>query len=287
MSEVFDLNEGELPENTQRELRSVLEDFLERPLEKARNFDWESFKENETFKAVMMPSKFFWVISNFERSFTQKLGSEIFEKFARVIASSNEEMGEAFNSHTIEGLQAYPEEARKIDHILSNLEDGNRTPDWAAEKQEVLDINGEGGLNEIGNITWDLWGEGFRGGRALGAELKTPKPNKDQTIAAKRKMLRTIAGFKHREEENPVVRFVFPFNPYGRKADYNWWPPKNIFDVETGDGMMIAEDFWGAVGPEGTMGRLNKFLRDESRGNLERLKELAKDDESIDPNDFF
>jgi hypothetical protein len=68
----------ELDPETKAELRAVTDGFFERPLEKAENFDWDSFKRNEAFKAIMMPSPLFWVLANFERSFTQKLGQQMY-----------------------------------------------------------------------------------------------------------------------------------------------------------------------------------------------------------------
>ena len=71
VSTSFDyIGDQELDAETRNELQEVTKGFFNRPLEKAGNFDWEKFKRNEAFEAIMMPSPLFWVLASFERSFT-------------------------------------------------------------------------------------------------------------------------------------------------------------------------------------------------------------------------
>lgn len=271
--------EGELDAKTKQELQKVTSGFFERPLEKADNFDWEEFKRNEAFKAIMMPSPLFWVLANFERSFTQKLGQQMYEEFGRAVANANSAVGDAETQHSCTGLQISHVEESRIETIISELGNGSREPDWEAEVEEIQSIpSRRGNLKSVGQITWDLWVEDFRSGRPLAAEIKTPKPNRDQTMESKRQMLKTVAAYKHRDDLTPITRYVFPFNPYGEPEDYEWWPPQAFFDVQESDGMLIAEGFWDAIGGDGTMEGLFNFLLEESEGNIERLKELAGDE---------
>lgn len=269
---------AELDAETKAELRSVTDGFFERPLEKAGNFDWDSFKRNEAFKAIMMPSPLFWVLANFERSFTQKLGQQMYEAFGRAVAATNPRVGDAETQHVCSDLRLTNAEENAIESIIAGL-GGDRDPDWEREREEVLAVDSGGDVpKSVGSITWDLWVEGFDGQRPLAAEIKTPKPNRDQTMESKRQMLKTVAAYKHRDEPTPVVRYVFPFNPYGSLADYEWWPPQDFFDVRASDGMLIAEDFWDAIGGPKTMEGLFNFLLEESEGNIEKLKALAGDE---------
>ncbi|MFB6101189.1 MAG: TdeIII family type II restriction endonuclease [Haloplanus sp.] len=269
----------ELDERTKQELRTVTEGFFERPLEKAGNFDWAEFKRNEAFKAIMMPSPLFWVLANFERSFTQKLGQQMYEEFGRAVADANAAVGDAETQHACTGLRISPAEENRIETIISELADGDREPDWEREKAELLSVDADPSrLKPIGKVTWDLWVEDFDDGRPLGAEIKTPKPNRDQTMESKRQMLKTVAAYKHRDEPTPLVRYVFPFNPYGSLDAYEWWPPQAFFDVQESDGMLIADGFWNAIGGPNTMQGLFNFLLDESEGNIEKLKSLAGDE---------
>lgn len=274
------IGDHELDEETKKKLEKVVDGFFERPLEKAEDFNWEEFRQNEAFKAIMMPSNLFWVLANFERSFTQKLGQQMYEKFGRAVANANDDVGDAETQRKIEDAQITPVEENRIETIIDQLAEGTREPDWEAEKQEILDIETDKAtLKEIGDINWDLWIEDFEDGRPLVAEIKTPKPNKDQTMESKRQMLKTIAVFKHRDEPMPIPRFVFPFNPFGSVEDYSWWPPKNLFDIENSDGMMIDKDFWDGIGGENTMEGLFNFLLDNSEENRQKLKELAGESE--------
>jgi hypothetical protein len=268
----------ELDPETKAELRAVTDGFFERPLEKAENFDWDSFKRNEAFKAIMMPSPLFWVLANFERSFTQKLGQQMYEEFGRAVADTNPRVGDATTQHPCTDLRISNAEENRIETIISGL-DGDRNPDWEREKQAVLSVDSaDGDRKSIGSITWDLWVEDFDDGRPLAAEIKTPKPNRDQTMESKRQMLKTVAAYKHRDEPAPITRYVFPFNPYGSLDAYEWWPPQDFFDVRASDGMLIAEDFWNAIGGPNTMEGLFNFLLEESEGNIETLKALAGDE---------
>ncbi|MFQ3319786.1 MAG: hypothetical protein ACI80F_001859 [Natronomonas sp.] len=271
------IGEHELDRETKAKLRDVTEGFFERPLEKARQFDWDEFKRNEAFKAIMMPSPLFWTLGNFERSFTQKLGQQMYEEFGKAVSNANDDVGAAETQHTLTDIEITPDEEGTIESIISGLAEGERDPDWQREKQAILDADGSGTLKSAGSITWDLWVEDFEGGRPLGAEIKTPKPNRDQTMESKRQMLKTVAAYKHREEPTPVVRYVFPFNPYGSLEAYEWWPPQAFFDVTESDGMLIAESFWDAIGGERTMEGLFNFLLEESEGNIQKLQALAGD----------
>ena len=279
MAPRFDhIGDHDLDAATKRELRAVTDGFFVRPLEKAEQFDWETFKRNEAFKAIMMPSPLFWVLANFERSFTQKLGQQMYEAFGRAVADTNDSVGAATTQYTCSDLVISHGDETKIETIIDELADGDREPDWQQEQAEISDVaTDDTARKSIGTITWDLWVEDFENGRPLAAEIKTPKPNRDQTMESKRQMLKTVAAYSDREEPTPICRYVFPFNPYGSLADYEWWPPQAFFDVKASDGMLIAEDFWDALGGPGTMDGLFNFLLEESEDNIEKLQALAGD----------
>ncbi|MCX2819737.1 TdeIII family type II restriction endonuclease [Haladaptatus sp. F3-133] len=268
-----------LDDKTKRELKKVTDDFFERPIEKAENFDWEEFKRNETFKAIMMPSELFWILANFERSFTQKLGEQMYEKFAKAVANANDDIGDAETQYELIGKRLTNEQENIIEDIISGLDNRDRDPDWEKEKKEVKEVSLDKPTKSTGKITWDLWIKDFSNGRPLAVEIKTPKPNKDQSMESKRQMLKTVAVYEHEDEPCPIVRFVFPFNPYGDLADYGHWPPQSIFNVTEGDGMLVGKEFWDSIGGEGTREGLYNFLLEESGDNIEKLERLAGDSE--------
>lgn len=268
----------QLPPDIQQQLREITDGIYDGALEKVkRDFDWDEFKENETFKAALMPEKLFWVIANYERSFTQRLGQHVYEQFAVVIANENPNLGHAETQHKIIDAESTPEQEQTIEQIIDDLEAGTRDPDWEAQRTEVTSA-ANGTPQPQGKLNWDIWIEDYHNGRPLAAELKTPKPNKDQTIAALRKMLRTVAAYSHRDEPEPIVRYVFPFNPFGTLENYSHWPPKAYFDVEHADGMMVAEGFWDNIGGDGTMDGVTNFLLEESQSNFQELLGLGLED---------
>lgn len=276
---------NELSPDIQQQLRDITDGIYDGALEKVkRDFDWDEFKTNETFKAALMPEKLFWVIANYERSFTQRLGQHVYEQFAVVIATENESLGNAETQHKIKNAQSTPHQEQTIEQIITDLEAGDRSPDWHKQRTEVEDAGNIGDTEPQGKLNWDVWIEDFKNGRPLAAELKSPKPNKDQTIAALRKMLRTVAAYSHRNDPQPVVRYVFPFNPFGSLENYSHWPPKQYFNVEKSDGMMVADGFWDVIGGEGTMNGVTNFLLEESHSNFEELVKLGleEDDSFLD-----
>lgn len=267
---------ADLDEDTKEALRGVLDGLLDTPVSKAEDFDWDEFKRWETMKAVMMPSELFWNISIFERSFTQTVGQYGYERFAQVIAENNSELGDAELQHTMT-VDLTDTQLSEISKILDTLETGGE-PDWEKEASRVMNPGFDGDFSTV-RLTWDLHIEEFEDGRPLFVEIKSPKPNKDQTRAAKQKMLRTVAGFAGKDVD-PIVKFAFPFNPYGSISEYDHWPTEKFFDVSDTDSMLIADDFWDSLGGENTLDGLIKFLIEEPSENLEKLRDI------VDQGDF-
>jgi len=141
MDQRFDhVGDHELDAATKRELRAVTDGFFARPLEKAEQFDWEEFKRNEAFKAIMMPSPLFWVLANFERSFTQKLGQQMYEAFGQAVAETSDSIGPAATQHACTDLHLSHAAENRIETIIAELADGDREPDWQQEQAEITEV---------------------------------------------------------------------------------------------------------------------------------------------------
>ena len=77
--------------------------------------------------------------------------------------------------------------------------------------------------------------------------IKTVKPNIDQTAEAKRDLLKLKLN-----DPDCEVYFGLYYNPYGcDKSNYNWSPPKGIFDFGADDVVLIGKDYWETLGGAG------------------------------------
>ena len=80
-------------------------------------------------------------------------------------------------------------------------------------------------------------------------EIKAPQPNSDQTKVSKEKLLKLYAM------DPPQVNgayFALPYNPYGKREDYDWNFPMRWFDMHSDPCVLIGDGLWDKVGGEGT-----------------------------------
>ena len=194
--------------------------------------------------AALVPDEIFKG-SHFERRFVTPFG-KVWEKLAMVA-------GEVVFDKS---LQEYPivgqipeERLRRIQEILNRLEhpekNGNRiTPHWENELKYVLE--GSGALIPTTVIS-DIYVE--KGSTKYAFELKAPLPNSDQTKVSKEKMLKLYSMV-----EKPVSRafYALPYNPYGKRENYNWSFPARWFDMKKDKVVLIGDEFWDFIGGKGT-----------------------------------
>ena len=80
-------------------------------------------------------------------------------------------------------------------------------------------------------------------------ELKGPLPNSDQTKVSKEKIFKLLAMETSRVD---TAFYALPYNPYGKKEDYNWSFPMRWFDMRNDESVLIGNEFWELIGGEGT-----------------------------------
>jgi hypothetical protein len=63
-----------------------------------------------------------------------------------------------------------------------------------------------------------------------------------------------------------MLFFALPYNPYGKKEDYNWSFPKRWFDMVNDPVVLIGNEFWDFLGGNGTyalfINEVNKLGKD-------------------------
>ena len=235
----------------------------------------EEHKAKKPLYAALVPDEIFKG-SHFERRFTTPFG-KVWEKLALVAgeaAFENATMG-----HAIQG-QVPAERLRRIQEVLNKLEHPEKgkdriTPDWDKEIKYILE--GDGELIPT-TVVCDIYVE--KGNEKYAFELKAPLPNSDQTKVSKEKILKLYSM-----DNQPVTGayFVLPYNPYGKRADYNWSFPARWFNMKTDTVVLIGNDFWDFIGGIGTY---DLFISEINKIGKEYRERICKEYLGIEPQNI-
>jgi len=202
--------------------------------------------EYKPFHAALIPSKLLRM-QNFFRSFSTSLGQGVFEYIAKVVAESNEKWIEVrsnykFNAVASSNIQSIVDNF--IEDILNKQVKTYPYPEFPSpnsknQKKIVVDLSFK---DKKTKIMYFL-------------EIKSPKPNKDQTRQTKEKFLFLLATYP-----NSKVYYAFPYNPYGEdKSNYKWNFTKMLFDLN--EEVLIGKEFWDFLGGKNTYEEILKIFR--------------------------
>lgn len=172
------------------------------------------------------------------------------EIFAEIIARENFQA--AKRHFNIRG-GITDDELKVIDSIIKNLDSRKRSPDISKERleiAEVLRVSRESkNMKRVSRII-DLFLRDYED-REFYIELKTVKPNKSESMEAKRKLLEIIAMRQKVINHNKIqVYLAMPFNPYGEERAYTRWTVTQFFKEK--DDLLVGKDFWDFIGGPGT-----------------------------------
>jgi len=98
-------------------------------------------------------------------------------------------------------------------------------------------------------VLCDIYIENTSTNKKYAFELKSPLPNSDQTKVSKEKLFKLLA--MHPKKVDGAY-YALPYNPYGKKEDYNWKFPMRWFDMQHDETVLIGDEFWNLIGGEGT-----------------------------------
>jgi hypothetical protein len=203
----------------------------------------EDHRSKRPLYAALVPDEIFKG-SHFERRFVTPFGS-IWEKLAVVAAQKG--LGFGVQNHNLTG-SIRAEKLRRITEILNSLEHGRRgkskiKPDWDRELRYIQ--SGNKGKNIGVTVVCDVYAEDIRTGAKYAFELKAPLPNSDQTKVSKEKILKLYCMEPKLIDE---AYFALPYNPYGKREDYNWSFPARWFDMKRDEVVLIGNEFWNKIG---------------------------------------
>lgn len=252
--------------NTENNIKGILKRFMENVLQRRlvdEPWDYEDYAAKLPFHVALVPEEI-WKSAKFERSFVTSLGMIGWEGIARVIAE--DKRGIARRNEYVIG-QIYATRLAKIQQILRELEHGGRKPDWANEIGEIQNTQGDK-LVEV-KIVADLYVEDTDTEEKFCFEIKSPKPNSDQTKVSKEKILQLL-NFKSPEINGAY--FALPFNPYGSKEKYSHPHPFRWFNMREDEVVLMGKSFWNFLGEDGAYEALIEIFKEIGKNYKDRIK---------------
>ena len=249
-------------------IQSVIKTMMDRVMNNVLikdPFIKDEHRATKPLYAALVPDEIFKG-SHFERRFVTPFGSA-WEKLA--IVAANEGLGCGIKSHSINGT-VKAERLRRITEILNALEHGGRAkdrrrPDWNTELPYVL----EGGGEDIPvTVICDVYAEDKEKGKKYAFELKSPLPNSDQTKVSKEKIFKLYSMEPSQVDE---AYYALPYNPYGRREDYNWSFPARWFNMKEDNVVLIGDEFWEKIGGLGTYQSFIEAVNEIGKGYRDRI----------------
>jgi len=218
-------------------------------------FNIKELEEERPFHVALLPEEILKG-SKFERSFVTSLGQSVWEEIARIIVE--EEWGYAKRGQHIEG-EVFQGQLKIIQKILNELEHskGGRKPNWKKELKEI-DRATSGNKVRI-SVVVDLYGKSKD--KKLYCELKSSKPNSDQTKVSKEKLMKIYAMKKGEKYDG---FYALPDNPYKTKENYNWPHPKRWFETDK-EPVIMGKDFWDFIGGKGMYEELLNIFKEAGK----------------------
>jgi len=254
-----------LSDNCRDSIRSLIINYINSV--NTRRFETEPWVRedelvNSPFNVRLVPSTI-WKSSKYERSFVTGFGG-LYESISRVIANDKWDIANTQHTTILTMYQAQRDHISvildQLDHKKKKGDPDRREPNWTNELAE-LDLLANGATVEV-DVNSDLYL--FDATRNLKAfiELKSPKPNKDQTKVSKEKMLKLYCGLKHAPEQIDLF-FSLPFNPWGERHLYSHPFPMTYFQMRTSPVVNMGKEYWDYIGATaGTYEELLQLVED-------------------------
>jgi hypothetical protein len=238
----------------------------------------EAHHANKPLYAALVPDEIFKG-SHFERRFVTPFGSA-WEKLAVAVGSVYH--GACSKGVTVEGTIG-KESHRRIQEVINKLEHGvkgekKQKPNWNGELKYILDGGGEPIPT---SVTCDILIQSERTGKTYSFELKGPLPNSDQTKVSKEKVFKLLAMDGHPVDE---AYFALPYNPYGKRENYEWSFPARWFNMKEDPSVLIGEELWNLIGGEGTYAH---FIEEINKLGVHYKERIYREYLGIEPPEDF
>lgn len=211
-------------------------------------FDLDDFDSRRAFH-TLLPELIFRA-ARVERRFMTRFG-RLWERVARMVGEDSK--GYAMNGKKIKGTIGSERSDRILDVMEGRL---SGTPNWDAELAYVLE--GDGEPKPI-RVTCDVFISTTEDAPGVAFELKSPKPNRDQALAARRRLL-TLYAMEPKAITDAY--FGLPYNPYGARDQYEWPHIRRFFDVKNDPRLLIGDELWEVLGRGEVFDELMEVIRE-------------------------
>jgi hypothetical protein len=254
-------------------IQSVIKTMMDRVMNNVLVNDpflTDEHRAKKPLYAALVPDEIFKG-SHFERRFVTPFGG-VWEKLA--IVAAQEGLGHGETSHTITGTVPQ-ERLRRISEVLNRLEHQDTAakkrgekrirPDWNGELAYILEGKGE---PIPVTVICDVYAKDTKKNLCYAFELKAPLPNSDQTKVSKEKILKLYA-MEPRLVDGAY--YALPYNPYGKRENYDWSFPARWFDMKKDEVVLIGDEFWEKIGGKGTYQAFIDAVNEIGMGYKERI----------------
>lgn len=175
----------------------------------------------------------------------------MFEQVAAVIAKPY--FRRAVNQYKDFNNTISSESQVAIQQIMDGLRAANSKPDKPRETAKILLVAQNGELRKVKRPRIDLFLEG-NDGTEYYFDLKTAKPNIDEIVGFKRKMLEWVAIRGAISPKSKIhTGLAIPYNPY-EPEPYDRWTFQGMFNLQ--NEIKVADEFWNFLGGEKTYEQL-------------------------------
>jgi len=254
--------------STKAAIQAVISALMDRVMDRVLNTDpfiVEQHHAKVPLYAALVPDEIFKG-SHFERRFVTPFGSA-WEALAEAAAMHG--LGFGARQHEITGT-VKQKRLQRISEVLNRLEHPARgakraKPDWDEELAYIL----EGSGPEIPvKVICDVLARNTRTKECYAFEVKAPLPNSDQTKVSKEKLLKL---YSMEPRQITAAYYALPYNPYGRREDYNWAFPARWFNMKEDEVVLIGNEFWDKIGGRGTYKSFIAAVNEIGPGYRERI----------------
>lgn len=220
-------------------------------------------------EALLSDEVLFW--AKFERSFSTSFGQRTIEQVSKIVVEHHGAEQVQLQRVTTVRLDSRVDQAiqQHLDRLTSSGKSRSVDADsWRTlvNKLNSVERAGESVTHEVRSDLWWL-----KNGIENFVSIKTVKPNIDQTLAAKRDLLRLKLADMSRNSY-----FGLYYNPFGdERSSYRHNPPMKIFNFHEDESVLIGKDYWETLGRTGTYDEILSIAREvgvKTRMELESLR---------------
>lgn len=194
---------------------------------------------------------------SFIQSINTTLGTSVFEQVAAIIATLH--FKRAVHQYKEFNNTISSESQVVIQQIMDDLKVAKKAPNKVLETAEILKVAQLAPFKKIKRPRIDLFLESADGTEYY-FDLKTAKPNLDEIVGFKRKILEWIAirGVVN-PKPNIYTALAIPYNSY-EPQPYDRWTFQGMFD--SSKEMKVAGEFWDFLGGPNTYQELLKVFEE-------------------------